>query len=87
MAGAVAGSLMNQTTRTPREELEFLLSEDIATAKRREQSAFDVMAAPFNNSLVLFGAGNLGRKTLRGLRSAGIEPLGFADNNPALWGK
>ena len=45
------------------------------------------MAAPFNNSLVLFGAGNLGRKTLRGLRSAGIEPLGFADNNPALWGK
>jgi FkbM family methyltransferase len=24
---------------------------------------------------------------LHGLRSAGIEPLGFADNNPALWGK
>jgi FkbM family methyltransferase len=36
---------------------------------------------------VLFGAGGLGRKTLAGLRQVGIEPLAFADNNPALWGK
>ncbi len=33
-----------------------------------------------------FGAGGLGRKTLAGLREVGVEPLAFADNNPALWG-
>lgn len=32
------------------------------------------------------GAGGLGRKTLAGLRSLGIEPLAFVDNNSALWG-
>ena len=42
---------------------------------------------PFANTLVLFGAGGIGRKTLAGLRALGIEPLAFADNNPALWGK
>ena len=78
---------MNKNTQSLRQELERLLSEDIATAKRREQSTFDELASPFNQSLVLFGAGNLGRKTLRGLRSAGIEPLGFADNTEAIWGK
>jgi FkbM family methyltransferase len=35
---------------------------------------------------VLFGAGGVGRKTLAGLRSIGIEPLAFADNNSSLWG-
>jgi FkbM family methyltransferase len=68
-------------------QLEALLSEPIASVCRREQSAFDELAAPFQDSLVLFGAGGLGRKTLAGLRLLGIEPLAFADNNPALWGK
>src|SRR5208282_2507626 len=40
-----------------------------------------------DQQLVLFGAGGLGRKTLAGLRNAGVEPLAFADNNPALWNK
>lgn len=69
-----------------REELGRLLEEDVASAKHREQTAFDQLAAPFGDALVLFGAGNLGRKTLRGLRRIGIEPLAFSDNDIALWG-
>ncbi len=53
----------------------------------REQYAFDEQTAPFEKSLVLFGAGGLGKRTLAGLRRLGIEPLAFADNNPFLWGK
>ncbi len=66
-------------------QLEELLSERIASAMDREQSAFDKLTSPFNKSLVLFGAGGLGRKTLAGLRQVGIEPLAFADNNASLW--
>lgn len=53
----------------------------------QEKTLFDESIYPFNNSLVLFGAGNLGKKTLNGLRQIGIEPLAFSDNNPTLWGK
>lgn len=38
-------------------------------------------------SLVLFGAGSLGRHTLSKLRQGGIEPLAFADNSSRLWGQ
>lgn len=68
-------------------QLEQLLSEDVTAANAREQSAFDQAVAPFEKSLVLFGAGNLGKKLLRGLRSIGINPLAFADNNSNLWGR
>ena len=78
---------MNTNRQSLRHELESLLSESIAAAKHREQSAFDELVSPFNRSLILFGAGNLGRKILKALRLEGIEPLGFADNNPALWGQ
>ena len=47
---------------------------------------FDELAAPHGRSLVIFGAGGLGRKVLSGLRQVGIEPLAFADNNSRLWG-
>lgn len=69
-----------------REELDTLLEESIESAQRRERSTFDLNGAPFGDSIVLFGAGNLGRKMLRGLRSRGIEPLCFVDNDPSLWG-
>ncbi len=68
-------------------QLEGLLNEEVASAIARAQSAFDRLAAPFGESLVLFGAGGLGRKTLAGLRNLGLEPLAFADNNPSLWNK
>jgi FkbM family methyltransferase len=42
--------------------------------------------SPHWDSLVLFGCGMQGRKTLAGLREVGIEPLAFVDNNPKLCG-
>lgn len=68
-------------------EIQELLSEGRDAACERERTTFDALTAPYGHSLVLFGAGGLGRKTLRGLRQIGIEPLAFADNNPVLWEK
>jgi len=36
--------------------------------------------------LILYGAGNLGRRVLSRLRASGIEPLAFADDTPAKQG-
>jgi FkbM family methyltransferase len=69
------------------DQLDGLLREPIDSVIKREQTTFDELAAPFGRSLVLFGAGGLGRKTLAGLRQVGIEPLAFADNNASLWGR
>jgi FkbM family methyltransferase len=67
-------------------QLDALLSETVSNAVSRECNQFDELAGPFKQSLVLFGARKLGRKTLHGLRQAGVEPLAFADNNEELWG-
>lgn len=67
--------------------LQELLSEPREDALARARSAFDEQAGASVAPLVLFGAGNLGRKTLAGLRAGGIEPIAFTDNNPSLWGK
>ncbi|MCX6008116.1 MAG: FkbM family methyltransferase [Chloroflexi bacterium] len=74
---------MNELDR----QLEELLSEPIASVLNREKFTFDELAAPFGKSLVLFGAGELGRRTLAGMRQLDIEPLAFSDNNPRLWRK
>jgi FkbM family methyltransferase len=68
-------------------EVDKLLDEDPTSVRDREAAAFDDAVGTRGRSLVLFGAGGLGRKTLAGLRQVGIEPLAFADNNPDLWGK
>ncbi|AXC11528.1 hypothetical protein ACPOL_2204 [Acidisarcina polymorpha] len=65
--------------------LEGLFAEGEAAACARERSAFDLSAGSSAKPLVLFGAGQLGRMTLAGLRKVGIEPVAFADNNPRLW--
>jgi FkbM family methyltransferase len=67
-------------------QLEELLCETRESVIDRERSTFDRLAGPFAGSIVLFGAGGVGKVTLKGLRSAGMEPLAFADNDPALWG-
>jgi FkbM family methyltransferase len=67
-------------------ELDRLLSEPLTSVRERENSAFDKLLAGCNNRLVLFGAGNLGRKVLQCLRSVGVEPLAFADNSESKWG-
>jgi len=51
----------------------------------RERGAFDDLASPLGQKLVLFGAGPLGKGVLAGLRKAGVEPLAFADNNRDRW--
>jgi FkbM family methyltransferase len=68
-------------------ELEALLRETEDEAAHRAATAFDRLVEPFGQSLVLFGAGNLGRRIAVTLRETGVEPLAFADNNPALWGR
>lgn len=68
------------------DQLSALLNEDIAAAMSRERTAFDESIGDPRRDLVLFGAGRLGRLTLRGLRAHGIEPVAFSDNNQALWG-
>ena len=82
--------LVSQRRELGRSELmdavEALLAEDREAALRRARTAFDEAAHPLGNSLVLFGAGGLGRKTLKGLRKVGIEPKAFSDNASHLWG-
>jgi len=67
-------------------ELDALLSEPIASVRRREESAFENLVAECGRRIVLFGAGNLGRKVLQCLRGIDLEPLAFADNNETRWG-
>lgn len=65
-----------------RSQLESLLAETASACQCRERSTFDNLIGG-RPELVLFGAGGLGRKVLAKLRSAGIEPLAFADNKLA----
>jgi FkbM family methyltransferase len=68
-------------------ELEALLSEGAEGAREREAAAIAALGDLNAAGIVLFGAGNLGQRTLTGLRRFGIEPLCFVDNNNSLWGK
>ncbi len=70
----------------PKTELTALLAELPEAAEERQRSAFAEQTQGRAKSLVLFGAGNLGRRTLAGLRRVGIEPLAFSDNNRERWG-
>ncbi len=77
---------MDQTNDTRmRQELSTLLGQQPESVKAWESQAFDAAADGKSSSLVLFGAGGLGRRMLAGLRALGITPLAFADNNPASW--
>ncbi len=66
--------------------LDDVLSESVAQVKRRERTQLDQLLAAWQGECVLFGAGSVGRRALQGLRSAGIQPRAFSDNNPLLWG-
>ena len=69
----------------PEKELEALLRTDPSFVEERSLAVFDKVAGSHAGSIVLFGCGTLGLKTLKGLRSLNIEPLAFVDNNPRLW--
>jgi len=65
--------------------LDDLFAEGEAGARDRESIAYDLEAGLTKKPLVLFGAGQLGRITLAGLRRLGVEPIAFIDNNSRLW--
>jgi FkbM family methyltransferase len=65
--------------------LDELLSEGAAYAQARERRELDRLTDG-TEGIVLFGAGNLGRKIQRVLHRNGADALAFADNNQSLWG-
>lgn len=67
-------------------ELDRILAEPVDQVRERERTAFDVELAACGGRIVLFGAGNLGRKAVVCLRGTGIEPQAFADNGQSKWG-
>jgi FkbM family methyltransferase len=78
-------SMPSKILAVSRSDVENLLAESVDDALRRERQTFDMLTGQLGQSIVLFGAGGLGRRILQGLRRHGIEPLAFCDNNPKLW--
>jgi FkbM family methyltransferase len=62
-------------------------SDSLEASRTRERNAFEELAGPLSEKLILFGAGPLGQAVLAGLRKAGVEPVAFADNKRDLWHK
>ena len=52
----------------------------------RERNTFDRLTSPFSDSIVLFGAGRLGKYIATGLAKSGVRIRAFADNDPRMWG-
>jgi hypothetical protein len=75
----MANSELNQ-------RLDNLLAENIDSVLNRESESLESIVGSLDQPFLLFGAGNLGRKVLRKLKSIGKLPLAFIDNNPKLWG-
>jgi FkbM family methyltransferase len=65
--------------------LDVLLSESVDDAMRRERTTFDASARG-RDGIVLVGIGGLGRRVLRALRTADVEPLALTDNGSRLQG-
>ena len=78
---------MSETSEDFERELDALLTEGAEGALKREAAAIEALGDLKAMGIVLFGAGNLGQRTLTGLRKHGVEPLAFVDNKTALWGK
>lgn len=68
------------------ERLNTLLSESLDSVRQRELITFDRILKG-GREVVIFGAGNFGRKALQALQSHGYEVKRFLDNNTALHGK
>lgn len=66
--------------------LKDILSEPFSCVRERETTEVDRLLAARDWQCVLFGAGNLGRRSLASLRELGVCPVAVSDNNPDLWG-
>ena len=63
------------------------LGEPVSSVIERERKTLDRLLDACGRRVVLFGAGGLGKQTSGlGLRTIGIEPLAFSDNNSSFWG-
>src|SRR6266699_6486307 len=69
-----------------RQLLAELLSENPQHIVERVEGMYDLLAAPYQQRVVIFGAGQLGRFVLPAVRNAGLEALAYCDNNSGLWG-
>ncbi len=78
---------MNVKRGTVESELEKLLNSDPVSVVEHARSRYNEIAGDFADSILLFGCGPLGRRTLAGLRSLAVEPMAFVDNNPDLWNR
>jgi FkbM family methyltransferase len=67
-------------------ELRGLLGEALGDARERERALTAELVAQPDMPIVLFGAGNLGRRTLSLLRAHGRAVAAFVDNDSNLWG-
>lgn len=66
--------------------LEHLLSEPPEHSDARARAALTQALAGFGERVVIYGAGQLGRRVLSVCRQLNLQILGFADANPALEG-
>jgi len=63
-----------------------LQSENLQQTIERVDGMYDVLSAPYQQRVVIFGAAQLGKFVLPAVRTAGSEALAFCDNNSRLWG-
>lgn len=64
--------------------VEALLASDADAIRAQAREAFDEFAE--GRDVVIFGAGNLGRKLADAMNEAGAAPVAFADNAERMWG-
>ena len=69
-----------------RDRIHELLAEPIAAAAERERRTFLTLLRDGDGSVVLFGAGRLGRLCARALRRGGVSLRAFCDRNSSLHG-
>jgi FkbM family methyltransferase len=67
--------------------LEDLLDLPVEEVKVEERERYSRYSNNQLKSIVLFGAGNLSRALIAGLRERGVVPLAVSDNNVSVWGK
>jgi FkbM family methyltransferase len=71
---------------TTRERIDQLLAETLSTAEQRQQATFAEQLRATDGSVVIFGAGRLGRLGARALQRAGVPLRAFCDGNQQLQG-
>jgi len=78
--------MITPDTTALRQLLDELLAEGRSQTVARVEGEYSRRAAPFENRMVIFGCGQLGRFVLPAVVRSGIEPVAFCDNNQRLWG-